>query len=116
MGNHAVAEWMKFLKFDNWTRSLNLRHNSIEKEGIKEFVSLMRRNDTLISLDLRDNPGFDQDSSRFIFKKLVRNIQKFKEYKENYGKHRQEQSSLSQARSASKGRHKQHTSYVTDKK
>jgi Ran GTPase-activating protein (RanGAP) involved in mRNA processing and transport len=78
IGNHAIAEWMKFLKFDNWTRSLNLRHNRIEKEAVKEFVSMMRRNDTLISLDLRDNPGFDQESSRSIFKKLVKNIQKFK--------------------------------------
>lgn len=76
----------------------------------------MRKNDSLISLDLRDNPGFDQESSRFIFKKLVRNIHKFKEYKENYGKNRHEQSRVSHTRSASKSSNKQHASYATDKK
>lgn len=36
-------------------------------------------NYSLISLDLRDNPGFNLPMSKEIFDKLVRNIQHFKD-------------------------------------
>lgn len=72
---------MKFLRFDNWTRSINLRHNQIEQEGVKEFVALMKRNKSLIALDLRGNPGLDIESSKKIFNKLIKNIHNFKSYK-----------------------------------
>jgi len=38
-------------------------------------------NESLISLDLRDNPGFNLPLSKEIFDKLVRNIRLFKESK-----------------------------------
>jgi len=36
-------------------------------------------NESLISLDLRENPGFVEPYSKDIFDKLVRNIKIFKE-------------------------------------
>jgi Ran GTPase-activating protein (RanGAP) involved in mRNA processing and transport len=84
--DHAVLELMKFLRFDNWTRSLNLKYNAIGKDGVKEFVTLMKRNKSLIALDLRGNPGLDIESSKKIFNRLIKNIHSFKTYKENYGK------------------------------
>ena len=42
---------------------------------------LLDTNESLISLDLRDNPGFNLPLSKEIFDKLVRNIRLFKESK-----------------------------------
>lgn len=47
------------------------------------FSSILDTNESLISLDLRENPGFVEPYSKEIFDKLVRNIQLFKESK-NY--------------------------------
>lgn len=49
---------MEFLKNDQWSRCLNLRGNRIGVEGVCEFAKLMKKNSSLISLDLRGNPGF----------------------------------------------------------
>jgi centrosomal protein CEP78 len=40
---------------------------------------MLDSNESLISLDLRDNPGFILPYSKEIFDKLVRNIRLFKE-------------------------------------
>ena len=40
---------------------------------------MLSTNESLISLDLRDNPGFNLPISKEIFDKLVRNIRFFKE-------------------------------------
>lgn len=42
-------------------------------------------NYSLISLDLRDNPGFNLPMSKEIFDKLVRNIQHFKDSQADNG-------------------------------
>ena len=40
---------------------------------------MLNTNESLISLDLRDNPGFNLPISKEIFDKLVRNIRFFKD-------------------------------------
>lgn len=40
---------------------------------------MLDTNESLISLDLRENPGFNLPLSKEIFDKLVRNIKYFKE-------------------------------------
>lgn len=65
--------------YDSWTKSIGLKDNQIGEEGIQQFNEILDTNESLISLDLRDNPGFVQPHSREIFEKLVRNIQIFKD-------------------------------------
>ena len=42
---------------------------------------MLERNNSLISLDLRDNPGFASTLSKIIFKRLVNNKENYKEFK-----------------------------------
>jgi hypothetical protein len=44
---------------------------------------MLDTNESLISLDLRENPGFDLPLSKEIFDKLVRNIKLFKQGRMN---------------------------------
>lgn len=48
-----VRELSQFLKYDTWTRSINLRENDINEEGIKEMTEVILSNDSIICLDLR---------------------------------------------------------------
>ena len=41
----------------------------------------MKKNKSLISLDLRDNTGFTKEYSLYIFKKLKKNLQNYKKQK-----------------------------------
>ena len=41
----------------------------------------MKKNTSLISLDLRDNPGFTKEYSLYIYKKLKKNLELYKEKK-----------------------------------
>ena len=50
----------------------------VENEGTELLNRMLDTNESLISLDLRDNPGFNLPLSKEIFDKLVRNIKLFK--------------------------------------
>jgi hypothetical protein len=69
------------LRSDSWTKCLNLRHNNIKLEGVKELALMLKVNSSLISLDLRGNEGLSKEYSRYIYKKLVLNMEKYKQQK-----------------------------------
>jgi centrosomal protein CEP78 len=71
----CVQDLCYFLQYDSWTRYINLRHNCVEEQGIAEACRLLDTNDTLISFDLRDNPGFSEHYSQLIYRKLLRNYE-----------------------------------------
>ena len=74
----CIQDLCYFLQYDGWTRSINLRKNNIAVAGIEELNKVLDSNESLISLDLRENPGFDGNYSQVIFSKLLRNIKNFK--------------------------------------
>ena len=71
---HCVKDLCNFLMYDSWTKSIGLKENQIGEEGVQLFSQILDTNESLISLDLRDNPGFVEPYSKDIFDKLVRNI------------------------------------------
>ena len=75
---NCVADLCQFLQFDRWTRTINLRNNDIGYYGISQICSMLEFNESIICMDLRDNPGFDEIMSNEIFKKLMLNIKKIK--------------------------------------
>jgi len=79
--SQCIKDICKFLYFDQWTKSINLRYNAISEEGIKELIGLLKNNFTLISLDLRDNPGLNEALNQQIYKKLIKNINLYKKYR-----------------------------------
>lgn len=74
----AAEDICKFLSYDKWLKSLNLRHNKLELKGCLEFIRLLTKNDSLLSLDLRDNPGFNRKLSHIVLEKLSSNMDLFK--------------------------------------
>ena len=69
-GDRAAVDMIEFLKDDQWTRCINLRDNELTSEGIRNFARLMKKNQTIISLDLRGNPGLNKEYSLYMYKKL----------------------------------------------
>jgi len=43
---------------------------------------MLKNNNSLISLDLRENEGLSKEYSRYIYKKLVLNMDKYKQQRE----------------------------------
>jgi centrosomal protein CEP78 len=79
LGTVFVQDIINFLKNDRWLRSLNLRGNFIDTTGIQLINDILDRNHSIVSLDIRDNPGSDHLLSSSIYSKLLRNIKNVKE-------------------------------------
>jgi hypothetical protein len=62
------------LSHDSYIRSINLGHNEISSEGCKKLIKILRRNVSLLNLDLRSNPGYENGSN--IHKRLVVKLSK----------------------------------------
>jgi len=78
------------LQNDVYLRWLNLSRNQIFLEGCKKLVRSMRRNMTLLNLDMRDNYGYNENIHKRILVKISRNIKSqfknFNEYGVGYNK------------------------------
>ena len=59
---------------DNYLRSLNLCNNQICLEGCKKLIRSMRRNETILNLDIRHNVGYNENIHKRIILKISRNI------------------------------------------
>lgn len=68
----------KYIRRDQWVRCINLNGNLIGSDAVRQFVAGVDQNKTILSLDLRNNPGFDIESSNMIFKKLLMNQNLYK--------------------------------------
>ena len=47
------------LSNDRWLKSLNLRGNNIDENGISMVSKILDRNSSILTLDVRDNPGIN---------------------------------------------------------
>lgn len=62
-------------------KNFNLKDNLIEKIGVKFLIEVLENNSSLLTLDLRSNPGMDKKASIVILEKLKRNLKKSKSMK-----------------------------------
>lgn len=90
LNDKAVSELVAFLRDDGWTKCLNLRRNDIRVDGVKELALMLKKNSSLISLDLRDNEGLTREYSRYIYKKLVLNMDRYKQQREKADRQREQ--------------------------
>ena len=79
LDDEACKDIANFLRFDTWMRAINLKNNKIGREGIIEFIRVLSHNTSLLSLDLRDNEGFNRKASEIILECLRKNMKLFKE-------------------------------------
>lgn len=59
-------------------KSFSLKDNHINAEGIQELLRILAKNNYILSLDLRDNPGFTKKASLVVLEKLKNNLNKFR--------------------------------------
>jgi len=46
------------MKYDDYMRHLDLRYNNFEERGLRELFDSVRQNKSLVSIELKGNPGF----------------------------------------------------------
>ena len=72
------------LLLDQYIRSIILSNNNFEKDSCKKFIYMLRRNMTLLNVDLRNNPGYDDNIKFRLVIKMSKNIRHlYNQYKKN---------------------------------
>ena len=56
---------------DEYLKCISLRGNNITKKGIQTIAQALEVHPYMLSLDLRDNPGFSEKSASYIVMKLI---------------------------------------------
>ena len=62
------------LASDQYVRSIILSNNNFDKNSCKKFIYMLRRNMTLLNIDLRENPGHDENIKTRLIMKMSKNI------------------------------------------
>jgi len=62
------------LASDQYVRSIVLTNNNFDKNSCKKFIYMLRRNLTLLNIDLRNNPGYDDNIKTRLVMKMSKNI------------------------------------------
>ena len=70
---------------DQYIRSIILSNNNFDKESCKKFIYMLRRNRTLLNIDLRNNPGYDDNIKYRLGMKMSKNIHfLYNQYQKGY--------------------------------
>lgn len=72
---HDSAEYIcSALILDQYIRLINLRKNKFNALSCKKFIYMMRKNLSILTIDLRDNPGYDNIIHSRLVMKMSKNI------------------------------------------
>ena len=74
LSNESAECLIKALSTDQYLRAVYLNNNKITNEFCKRFVYMMRKNMSLLTIDLRDNPGYDESIHSRIVMKMAKNM------------------------------------------
>lgn len=67
---------------DQYIRAIYLNNNKFDNSSCKKFIYMMRKNLTILTIDLRENPGYDEDIHHRLVIKMSKNIRYlFQQYK-----------------------------------
>ena len=74
LSSHSAECITTSLSLDQYIRSIILSNNQFDNDSCKKFVYMLRRNLTLLNVDLRDNPGYDDNIKFRLVTKMSKNI------------------------------------------
>jgi len=57
----ALSRWVVY---DEYMRHIDLSYNKIGTESMSTFLSKLKSNNNLVSLEMRGNPGFTESSQK----------------------------------------------------
>ena len=74
LGSKSAKLISSSLNNDQYIRYIDLSKNYFDNSSCKLFVHMMRKNNTLLTVDLRDNSGYDEFINPRIVMKMSKNI------------------------------------------
>ena len=74
LGSKSAKLLSSSLNNDQYIRYIDLSKNLFDNSACKLFVHMMRKNSTLLTVDLRDNLGYDEFINPRIVMKMLKNI------------------------------------------
>ena len=74
LANESAEYLVKVLGTDQYLRAVYLNENKITNEFCKRFIYMMRKNMSLLTIDLRGNSGYDEFIHSRIVMKMAKNM------------------------------------------
>ena len=74
LGKYSADCISKALSYDQYIRIIDLSENNLDNASCKKFIHMMRKNNILLTVDLRDNPGYDESIYQRMIMKMSKNI------------------------------------------
>ena len=74
LGDKATDKICFALCSDQYIRAIDLSNNCIDNNSCKKYIYMMRKNNTLLTLDLRNNIGYDENIHSRLVMKMSKNI------------------------------------------
>ena len=74
LGKYSADCITKSLSHDQYIRIIDLSENNLDNASCKKFIHMMRKNNILLTIDLRDNPGYDESIYQRMIMKMSKNI------------------------------------------
>ena len=74
LGEKSTDKICYSLSSDQYIRYIDLSKNLFDNSACKLFVHMMRKNNTLLTVDLRNNTGYDEFINPRIVMKMSKNI------------------------------------------
>jgi hypothetical protein len=64
LGKEFMAALSRWVVYDEYMRHIDLSYNKIGTESMSTFLSKLKSNNNLVSLEMRGNPGFTESSQK----------------------------------------------------
>ena len=74
LSNYSAECLSKALSHDQFIRIVDLSENNLDNSACKKFIHMMRKNNILLTVDLRENPGYDEEIYQRMIMKMSKNI------------------------------------------
>ena len=74
LGEKASDKICYALSSDQYIRAIDLSDNIIDNNSCKKYIYMMRKNNTILTLDLRNNPGYVENIHSRLVMKMSKNI------------------------------------------
>ena len=74
LGEKSTDKICYALCTDQYLRAVDLSDNYIDNNSCKKYIYMMRKNNTLLTIDLRNNPGYDENIHSRLVMKMSKNI------------------------------------------
>lgn len=74
LGDISADNISNALSYDQYVRNVDLSANNFSKESCKKFIHMLRKNFSILTMDLKENPGYDPEIHARIVMKMSKNI------------------------------------------